>query len=72
MAGKDSVPRDLVAETVWMARAEMAERHQAYLVTVMREALAVIKALKPPQNGNGTIVRLEAAIASATGQEIEA
>lgn len=37
------------------------------LLQVAREALHVIRAIKPPENGNGTIVRLEEAIAKATG-----
>lgn len=37
------------------------------LLQVAREALSVIRVIKPPENGNGTIVRLEEAIAKATG-----
>ncbi|WP_175980022.1 hypothetical protein [Caballeronia zhejiangensis] len=39
------------------------------LLEVAREALHVIRAIKPPENGNGTIVRLEDAIAKATGEK---
>ncbi|WP_244828926.1 hypothetical protein [Caballeronia sp. TF1N1] len=39
------------------------------LLAVAREALHVIRVIKPPRNGNGTIVRLEEAIFKATGEK---
>lgn len=39
------------------------------LLAVALEALHVIRVIKPPKNGNGTIVRLEEAILKATGEK---
>jgi hypothetical protein len=63
---RDAEMRKKIAEESRIGRI----RHAApELLEALQEAIAVIKRIKPPENGMGTIVRGEDAIRKATGEQ---